>query len=70
MKKLTILFLMVVALEVSAQTFTQYATTEQLPWQTKDNWNFILCDQGRSAWGWKQNALVQVRSASSSARNT
>ena len=27
------------------------------------NWNFILCDQGRSAWGWKQNALVQVRSA-------
>ena len=24
------------------------------------NWNFILCDQGRSAWGWKQNALVQV----------
>ena len=25
------------------------------------NWNFILCDQGRSAWGWKQNALVQVK---------
>ena len=24
------------------------------------NWNFILCNQGRSAWGWKQNALVQV----------
>lgn len=24
------------------------------------NWNFILCDQGRSAWGWKQNALIQV----------
>jgi glucosylceramidase len=27
------------------------------------NWNFILCDQGRSAWGWKQNALVQVITA-------
>ena len=25
-------------------------------------WNFILCDQGQSTWGWKQNALVQVRS--------
>ncbi|MBQ7495806.1 MAG: glycoside hydrolase family 30 protein [Bacteroidaceae bacterium] len=24
-------------------------------------WNFILCDQGRSPWGWKQNALVQVK---------
>lgn len=35
MKKLTILFLMVVGLEASAQTFTQYTTTEQLPWQTK-----------------------------------
>ena len=27
------------------------------------NWNFILCDQGRSPWGWKQNALIRVRSA-------
>ena len=27
------------------------------------NWNFILCDQGRSAWGWKQNALVQVNTS-------
>lgn len=25
-------------------------------------WNFILCDQGRSPWGWKQNALIRVRS--------
>ena len=33
-------------------------------------WNFILCDQGRSAWGWKQNALVQVRSANLSHRYT
>ena len=33
-------------------------------------WNFILCDQGRSAWGWKQNALVQVRSANLSYRYT
>lgn len=24
------------------------------------NWNFILCDNGRSPWGWKQNALIQV----------
>lgn len=35
MKKLSILFLMAVGLEASAQTFTQYTTTEQLPWQTK-----------------------------------
>ncbi|MBQ9362041.1 MAG: glycoside hydrolase family 30 protein [Bacteroidaceae bacterium] len=33
-------------------------------------WNFILCDQGRSAWGWKQNALVQVKSANLSHRFT
>ena len=33
-------------------------------------WNFILCDQGRSAWGWKQNALVQVRSANRTFRYT
>ena len=30
------------------------------------NWNYVLEDQGRSAWGWKQNALVRV---SSKARN-
>ena len=24
------------------------------------NWNFILCDNGRSSWGWTQNALIQV----------
>ena len=24
-------------------------------------WNFILCDNGSSPWGWKQNALIQVR---------
>lgn len=23
-------------------------------------WNFILCDNGESPWGWRQNALVQV----------
>ena len=33
-------------------------------------WNFILCDQGQSAWGWKQNALVQVKSADLSHRYT
>ncbi len=27
------------------------------------NWNMILCDHGESAWGWKQNALVKVKSA-------
>ena len=26
------------------------------------NWNFILCDMGRSNWGWCQNALVRVDS--------
>ena len=25
-------------------------------------WNFILCDRGRSSWGWTQNALIQVDS--------
>lgn len=24
------------------------------------NWNFILCDNGISPWGWTQNALIQV----------
>ena len=33
-------------------------------------WNFILCDQGRSPWGWKQNALVQVKTADCSHRYT
>ena len=33
-------------------------------------WNFILCDQGSSAWGWKQNALVQVNSVNRSHRFT
>jgi len=27
------------------------------------NWNLILCDQGESPWGWKQNALIRVNSA-------
>ncbi|MCF0203590.1 MAG: beta-glycosidase [Bacteroidaceae bacterium] len=27
-----------------------------------NNWNLILCDNGESAWGWKQNALVRVNS--------
>lgn len=25
-------------------------------------WNAILCDEGKSSWGWKQNALVRVNS--------
>ncbi len=25
-------------------------------------WNFILCDNGESPWGWKQNALIRVDS--------
>lgn len=25
-------------------------------------WNFILCDNGRSPWDWRQNALIQVDS--------
>nr|WP_315247288.1 hypothetical protein [uncultured Flavobacterium sp.] len=25
-------------------------------------WNAILCDEGKSGWGWKQNALIQVDS--------
>lgn len=33
-------------------------------------WNFILADQGQSTWGWKQNALVQVRSANQTYRYT
>ena len=33
-------------------------------------WNFILCDQGSSSWGWKQNALVQVLSADKTYRYT
>ena len=33
-------------------------------------WNFILCDQGKSPWGWKQNALIQVKSANLSYRYT
>ena len=33
-------------------------------------WNFILCDQGQSSWGWKQNALVQVLSANKTYRYT
>jgi glucosylceramidase len=33
-------------------------------------WNFILCDDGRSSWGWNQNALIQVKSANLSHRYT
>lgn len=33
-------------------------------------WNFILCDNGSSPWGWKQNALIQVKSANLSHRYT
>lgn len=28
-----------------------------------NNWNLVLCDQGESKWGWRQNALVRVNSA-------
>lgn len=34
------------------------------------NWNYILEDSGRSAWGWHQNALVQVDSKTGKARYT
>ena len=33
-------------------------------------WNFILCDQGKSAWGWKQNALIQVKTRGSAKANS
>lgn len=34
------------------------------------NWNFILKDNGMSAWGWTQNALVQVDSKTRKMRYT
>ena len=34
------------------------------------NWNFILCDNGRSPWGWTQNALIQVDSKTNKHRIT
>lgn len=33
-------------------------------------WNFILCNTGRSPWGWNQNALIQVKPDSRSHRYT
>ena len=33
-------------------------------------WNFILCDNGQSPWGWKQNALIQVDSKTRQHRYT
>lgn len=33
-------------------------------------WNFILSDQGESPWGWRQNALIHVDSASKTYRYT
>lgn len=33
-------------------------------------WNVILCDRGESAWGWKQNALIRVDSATKTATLT
>ena len=33
-------------------------------------WNFILCDNGQSTWGWRQNALIQVDSATRRHRYT
>lgn len=34
------------------------------------NWNFILTDNGISAWGWTQNALIQVNSKTREKRYT
>lgn len=34
------------------------------------NWNFILADNGRSTWGWTQNALIQVDSKTRKMRYT
>lgn len=33
-------------------------------------WNFILCDNGRSPWDWRQNALIQVDSKTKTHRYT
>ena len=33
-------------------------------------WNFILCDNGESPWGWRQNALIQVDSRERTFRYT
>ena len=33
-------------------------------------WNVILCDDGRSAWGWRQNALIRVNSKERTAELT
>lgn len=33
-------------------------------------WNFILCDNGQSPWGWRQNALIQVDSKDKTFRYT
>ena len=33
-------------------------------------WNFILCDNGQSPWGWRQNALIQVDSTTRQHRYT
>lgn len=33
-------------------------------------WNAILCDDGASGWGWKQNALIQVDSKNETATYT
>ena len=34
------------------------------------NWNFILQDNGKSSWGWTQNALIQVDSKTNQHRLT
>jgi len=33
-------------------------------------WNVILCDDGQSAWGWRQNALIRVNSREKTAELT
>jgi len=33
-------------------------------------WNVILCDDGRSAWGWRQNALIRVNTKEKTAELT
>lgn len=35
-----------------------------------NNWNLILCDNGESRWGWRQNGLIQVNSADRTYRYT
>ena len=33
-------------------------------------WNVVLCDEGKSSWGWRQNALIRVNSKEKTAKLT